>query len=293
MSGLGSKFFARFFSSRVFSTFVPALLIAVVTIYVLAFRPEVSQAYGNLPGKPLAAYADLYPVLADNDGHLYLDKARFVNAIESLTKSPSPKAISDLIYLGQANNVTLMLGEEEKGAYRKLMDNPSFADMGEINRQRDRVFQVYKDIVNGIGQTFAGTGIEIVLHDTRDPLHSVVAIQNPISGRRLGDTNTNFGLELIKNYSVVDRQGSSFVSYGLKLKDGRQVKSTTVPLFNETFGLVGFICINIDISKLDVKQNPQAVAGFLDSVKLINNNDKISELIENSKRKRVVAEKSL
>ena len=223
---------------------------------------------------------------SDDQGHLYLDKTRFVQAVAYFTHNPSQKAASDLIYLGQANNVSLMLSDAEKNAYKNLIASPTYANLPAVDKQRDRTFQVYRDIVDGLGQTFAGTGIEIVLHDTRNPLKSVVTIQNPISGRRLDDSTTNFGLELIKNYSVVDRPASNFVSYGLTLKDGRKIKSSTIPLFDEIYGLVGFICLNIDISKLDQK-HPEAIAAFIENFKLINNNDKITELIENSKRKKM------
>ena len=285
-----SKNLRSFFFSRSFSTFVPALLIVIVTVYALALKPSLTEPRGRLPGQPLAAFSDIYPVRADSEGHLYLDKDRFVKAIDHLTSSPSPKAIADLVYLGQANNVTLLLDEKEKSAYSKLMDHPAFTEMRinleQINRQRDQLLIVYKDIVDGIGQTFSGAGIEIVLHDTRDPLHSIVALQNPISGRRLGDTNTNFGLELIKDYSLVDKRGSNFVAYPLKLKDGRNVKSTTIPLFDDTFGLVGFICLNVDVSRLDAVNEPRAVMNFVERFKETLPNPKINELIENSKRNR-------
>lgn len=90
--------------------------------------------------------------------------------------------------------------------------------------------------MNGVGQTLAGTPVEIVLHDTRK-LHCVrLWPQNPISGRRLGDTNTNFAIQLIvgKNYSYGEGsqgRGASFVSYDLTLKDGRAVKSNYDPDF--------------------------------------------------------------
>ncbi len=271
---------------RILSTVVPALLIVGMTIYALAFKPEPENPPNYLPGKPLASYSELYPVQSDDEGHLHIDKTRFVKAVDYFTRNPSPKAVSDLIYLGQANNVSMTLSDTEKSSYRNLIASPTYANLSEVDKQRDRIFQVYRDIVDGIGQTFAGTGIEIVLHDTRNPLQSVVAIQNPISGRRLGDSTTNFGLELIKNYSVVDRRASNFVGYGLKLKDGRGIKSSTIPLFDETFGLVGFICLNVDISKLD-QNHPEAIAAFIENFKVVNSNDKITELIENSKRKKM------
>lgn len=217
LSGSAAKIFL--------SVIVPAVLIAALTVYVMGYRPSPNEAPSVLPGKPLAAFDDLYPIRANESGGLYLDKERFVAAVEHFSRNPSPHAIADIIYLGNANNVQLMLSEPEKALYQKLAEQPDYVSLREVNRQKDRVFSAYKDIVNGIGQTFAGTPIEIVLHDTRNPLKSIVAIQNPISGRRLGDTNTNFGIQLIKNYSQSEGpgQGAAFVAYGLTLKDGRKI----------------------------------------------------------------------
>lgn len=273
---------------RLASVFVPGVLIAAISIYVLGFRASPSPDPKVLPGKALAAYDDLYPIRADERGTLYLDRDLFVKAVNHLSAEPSPRAIADLIYLGNSNNVTLLLDGATKAKYLMLTQQPDYAALAEVDREKDRIFQSYADIVNGIGQTFAGTPIEIVLHDTRNPLRSIVAVQNPISGRRLGDTNTNFGIQLIKNYSQGGGQGqgrgASFVSYALALKDGRPVKSSTIPIFHDSYGLIGFICINIDISQLD-KKHSEYVDHFIDNFKATMANDAISEMIQNSKRK--------
>lgn len=268
-----------------FSVVVPAILIASLSVYVIGFRAKPTEEAKVLLGKPLAAYEEFYPIRANETGALIMDKERFEKAVEYFSENPSPKAIADLIYLGNANHVTLILGEKVKAKYLALSSQPDYASVAEADAQKDKLLQTYKDIVNGVGQTFAGTPIEIVLHDTRNPLISIVAVQNPISGRRLGDPNTNFGIQLIKNYSQSERGSTqSFVSYGLTLKDGRAVKSTTIPLFNNTYGLIGFICVNIDISKLDGK-DPAAVEKFVEAFRSVSDNDAISEMIQNSKRK--------
>lgn len=267
------------------SVVVPALLIASLSVYVLGFRAKPSEDAKVLLGKPLAAYEEFYPIRANETGALFLDKERFEKAVDYFTSNPSPRAIADLIYLGNSNHVTLMLSEAARNKYVSLSNLPDYAAVAEADSQKDNLLQMYKDIVNGVGQTFSGTPIEMVLHDTRNPLISIVAVQNPISGRRLGDPNTNFGIQLIKNYSQTERgSGQAFISYGLTLKDGRAVKSTTIPLFNKTYGLIGFICINIDISKMDGK-DPAAVERFVESFRSVTENEAISEMIQNSKRK--------
>ena len=278
------SFIARINWQRLASVLVPGVLIAGISFYVLGFRAPAFSEHKVLPGKALVAYDELYPIRADDVGALYLDKELFVQAVNFLSANPSPRAIADLIYLGNSNNVTLLLDAATKAKYLALTRRSDYAPLAHVDREKDRLLQSYVDIVNGIGQTFAGTPIEIVLHDTRNPLRSVVVVQNPISGRRLGDTNTNFGIQLIKNYSHGEGngRGASFVNYALTLKDGRQVKSTTIPIFHETYGLIGFVCINIDISKLDNK-NAAYVDHFVDHLKATVANDTVSELIQNSK----------
>lgn len=267
---------------RIVLVSIPCLFIACFLVLFFASKNKVYALKHTLPGQPLASF-EFYPVVSDEYGKLSIDKNKFVEAVKFLRDRPSPKAIADLIYLERSNNISLLLSDEEKRLYNTLIDQSEYDDVRHANEHKDKIFLVYKDIVNGIGKTFSNTNIEIVLHDTRNPLKSVVAIQNPISGRRLGDPTTNFGLELIKNYSLVSTTGTSFISYPLKLKDGRDIKSSTVPLFDDRYGLVGFICINIDISKLIGDKSSNDIMMFIENFVSISANDKIDELIENTR----------
>jgi predicted transcriptional regulator YheO len=260
---------------------VPAF-IAASFIYLIFSIPEKNIDVNALPGRALASYSNLYPISHDPKGNLALDIPVFVNAIDYFIENNDPRAAADLLYLGQSNNINLLLSNSEKQRYSLLHDRFDYSEFELINEHRNNLFSVYRDIVNGIGQTFSGTGIEIVLHDTRNPLKSIVAIQNPISGRRLGDSNTNFGLALIKDYSIIRRPGSSYISYQLSLKDGREIKSSTIPLYHKRYGLIGFICLNIDISGIETN-NTVMINNFLDNFTTTMTNHKINELIENSK----------
>lgn len=271
-------------AKRIFIISVPAVLAAVVSFYVFSQRSALADPK-VLPGRPLAAYEQIYPIQADANNALVLDRDRFAKAVHALADKASPRAVADLIYLGNANHVQLWLDAQTKRVYEDLAAQAEFSILADVNRQRDQLLQPYKDIVNGVGATFAGTPIEIVLHDTRDPMHSIVAVQNTITGRRLGDTNTNFGVQLIKSYSATNSTASPFVSYELRTKDGRPVKSSTVPIFNPVYGLIGFICINIDLSKVDPK-NKDAFEKFVENFRLVAPNDAIVEMIENAKVKK-------
>lgn len=258
---------------------VPAFLIAVLVLFLFQQPKDLHTTY-VLPGKPLASYTDLYPIRVE-DGVVRIDETAFATATDFFLQEEDPKAAADLIYLGQANNVSLLLNTEQKRALGKLIKKYEYIHADHVEQYRDNVFSIYKDIVDGIGKTLSGTGFEIVLHDTRNPLKSIVAIQNPISGRRLGDSTTNFGVELIKDYSIMKTRGSSYISYGLTLKDGRKIKSSTIPLYDERYGLIGFICLNIDISDI-TSGNEEAIAKFIQNFSRVSRNTKINELIDNT-----------
>lgn len=282
---LASEKLQKFFK-RVGVMLIPSLLIAGLSIYAMTFKGSTLADPKVLPGKPLAAYEALYPIQADTTtGALYLDRDRFIKAVNELSDNSSPRAVADLLYLGNANHVQLWLDAITKKKYEHLADLPDYAMLADVDRQRDQLLQSYKDIVNGIGMTFAGTPMEIVLHDTRNPMQSIVAVQNTITGRRIGGANTNFGVQLIKNYSTVNTSGNSFISYELMAKDGRKIKSSTIPIFHPIYGLVAFICINVDLSKVNTK-NAEMVDRFIENFKLITPNDAIEEMIENSKIKK-------
>lgn len=271
---------------RLLPVFIPAIIILGSFLYF--FNSSVTnERYKTLSGQSLAANEEIYPIKVGENGSLVLDKDRFVQAIEFLTRNPSQqKAAADLVYLGQANQIDLSLNDEDKKKYHALIGAGFFSQFEDANNQKDQLLRSYKQIVDGIGKTFAGTNVEIVLHDTRDPIHSVSAIQNPISGRKLGDNNSNFGVGLIKLYSQPNAIPTNFVSYPLKLKDGRDIKSTTIPLFDSRLGLVGFICINIDISKLDgSKSHTKDAQELIDNFKLVQPNETIKEVIEITRKK--------
>ena len=92
-----------------------------------------------------------------------------------------------------------------------------------------------------------GPGSEVVVHDVTDPLHSLIAISNPISGREVGDPLTDFAMELQKKGTCEDE---AFISgYSGKSK-GRNFLSSTYFIKNED-RLIGMLCINKDMTSIE------------------------------------------
>ena len=265
--------------SRKLTAIMPAIIIVGLTLFVFYSAPREESTI-QLPGMPLAAMDDIYPVREDKMGGVTLDLGVFVLAINQLDQRHSPRAVSDLIYLGQANNISLMLSDKEKKLYAAFLKSHQFAEV-DTARYVDKHLQQYVDTVAAMGKSFAGTGVEIVLHDMRNPFKSIIAIQNPISGRRVGDSATKSGLRMIKLYGTQVDVQPSLVAFPQNLKDGRTVKTTTIPIYDSVYGLVALICINIDISHLDPELFPIESAAFLKAIRATDTNTHVDDMLEN------------
>lgn len=96
---------------------------------------------------------------------------------------------------------------------------------------------------------YLGADCEIVLHDVNNVESSIIAIENNhISGRQVGAPLTDLSLGIIqeKRYLYTD-----FIEdYECISKDGKQLRSATYFIKDETSGILGLLCINMDVSNL-------------------------------------------
>jgi predicted transcriptional regulator YheO len=88
--------------------------------------------------------------------------------------------------------------------------------------------------------------VEVVLHDLTTPDHSVVAIANNLSGRRVGDAVTEIGLARIQDPDFPE----VLQNYANQFPDGRPAKSTSIGLKDGQGRTVAAICLNMDIGLL-------------------------------------------
>jgi len=105
----------------------------------------------------------------------------------------------------------------------------------------DHLIEESKKVVSALGKMFAPF-CEVVLHDLRDPGHAIVAIENNLSGRQIGDATTNMGLARVKSIDFPD----VVQNYPNTLADGRQVKSTSIGIRSQDGTCIGSICLNFD-----------------------------------------------
>lgn len=103
----------------------------------------------------------------------------------------------------------------------------------------------FEKIATALGRMFPGL-CEVVLHDLRDPRHAIRAIENNLSGRRIGDSATELGLA-----RIADPEYPSVVqNYPNRFPDGRPAKSTSIGIKNPAGEYIAALCLNLDVSVL-------------------------------------------
>lgn len=105
-------------------------------------------------------------------------------------------------------------------------------------------------IAEGLGKTFAPF-CEVVVHDLLDPKRAVVAIENNLSDRAVGQPATELGLARIEDpgYPQV------IANYPNKFADGRLAKSTSIGIKDSDGRYIAALCMNVDLTLFHGFQN--------------------------------------
>lgn len=110
------------------------------------------------------------------------------------------------------------------------------------------IWDVLKQITAELGEVLGQT-CEVVLHDFDRPESAIVAISHgEISGRKVGDPTTNLGLPFFRD----PYHAQSLFHYRTQTKSGKTLKSSTILLKDAQDKTFAALCINWDISQLQV-----------------------------------------
>ena len=203
-------------------------------------------------GRKLEEY-DFYPysVTRENFGEFNLNNFRL--GMHYFLKNNDYTAARQLIFIGEQNNVREKLEPTEQKEYARLFEK---YDGKRIVYDTNEYLENYVRIVRLIGKSFPNTGIEILLHNLADPSHSLIVLENNVTGRHLRDGTTNLLIDLKKRQLANEEK----LNYELNI-GGRKFKCTTIPIVRKEFGVVGAICINIDANYLtdEVMQSKERI----------------------------------
>ena len=207
-------------------------------------------------GRNLTEY-DFYPFQTTADNFAEFSLRDFRLGVHHFLRNRDARAARQLIFIGEQNNVRELLDHPDKHSYEQLFSRYRGA---EVTSDATEYLENYRNIVRLLGKTFPHIGIEIVLHDLANPSRSVVWVEGAeVTGRSLHMGTTTLLVDLKKSRA----QNEDKLNYELTL-GARRFKCTTIPIIRKEFGVVGAICMNIDINYVrdDVLQSAENTAAF-------------------------------
>ena len=203
-------------------------------------------------GRNLEEY-DFYPFTINRDNVPEFNLKDFRLGMHYFLKNNDYTAARQLIFIGEQNNVRARLEPTEQKVYAKLFEK---YEGKKIADDTTEYLENYTRLVRLIGKSFPNTGIEILLHNLADPAHSLIALENNVTGRHLRDGTTNLLIDLKKRQLLHEDK----LNYELNI-GARRFKCTTIPILRKEFGVVGAICINVDANYLteEVMKNQERI----------------------------------
>ena len=210
-------------------------------------------------GQRLEEY-DFYPFGIDEANVMYFDQEKFLKAVDYFLRHRNDVAVRQLLLVGQQNDVEHSLAAEGRLRYRKLY---SRYGGDKIRDDTDKFLANYRRIVRLVGESFPDTGIEIILHDLTNPATALSCIKNNVTGRDIGSPATNLVFDLKTRRDLSQDK----LNYELNI-GARKFKCTTIPIFRDPDGLVGAVCINVDVNFLtdEVLSRTENMETFINSL---------------------------
>jgi predicted transcriptional regulator YheO len=191
-------------------------------------------------GRNLEEY-DFYPFEVDRDNFPRFDLKDFRLGVHHFLRHVDPTAARQLIFIGEQNDVRQQLDRDALADYERLYARYGGDRIVEDNNQ---FLENYKRITTLVGRTFQDMGIEVLLHNLANPARSICAIEGgAVTGRVLEMGTTSLLLDLKKRRLL----NQDKLNYELNI-GSRRFKCTTIPVYRREFGLVGALCINIDLN---------------------------------------------
>jgi predicted transcriptional regulator YheO len=237
-------------------------VLALVGLAEPLVLPAVGYFFGRyreqqrIRGHALSAY-DFYPYAATPENFAEFSLKDFRLGIHHFLRNTDQRAARQLIFIGEQNNVKDQLSAADLRAYERLRAKYHAASVTDDTRE---FLENYRNIARLLGRTFPNMGIEILVHDLSNPTHSITTIESgEVTGRVVGMGTTTLLVDLMRRVNL----GQDKLNYELDI-GARRFKCTTIPIVRKEFGVVGAICINIDINYIrdEVQPSPERIAEF-------------------------------
>src|SRR4029450_2153111 len=138
---------------------------------------------------------DFYPFTINRENFPEFNLKDLRLGMHYFLKNNDYAAARQLIFIGEQNNVRNQLEPAEQKVYAQLFGK---YDGKKVVDDTNEYLENYVRLVRLIGKSFPNTGIEILLHNLADPAHSLIVLENNVTGRHLRDGTTNLLIDLKK-----------------------------------------------------------------------------------------------
>jgi predicted transcriptional regulator YheO len=213
----------------------------------------------RLEGKALTEY-DFYPYTATPERFAEFSLKDFRLGMHNFLRNRDARAARQLIFIGDQNDVGRQLSEPDRRTYEKLRAK---YQASKVTDDTQEFLENYRNIARLIGRTFPNMGIEVLVHDLSNPTHSITTIEGgEVTGRVEGMGTTTLLVDLMRRVNLKQDK----LNYELNI-GSRRFKCTTIPILRKDYGVVGALCINIDINVIpgQVTASPEKIAEFFQS----------------------------
>src|SRR5438034_4619180 len=185
-------------------------------------------------GRNLEDY-DFYPYTINRENFPEFNLKDFRLGMHYFLKNNDYTAARQLIFIGEQNNVRAQLEPSEQKVYARVFEK---YDGKKIADDTTEYLENYVRIVRLIGKSFPNSGIEILLHNLADPSHSLIALENNVTGRQLRDGTTNLLIDLKKRQLLHEDK----LNYKLNI-GARRFKCTTIPILQKNSAMSAAVSI--------------------------------------------------
>ena len=118
--------------------------------------------------------------------------------------------------------------------------------MKNLKTANDHIFDHYTRVGEIISEKFSPY-LEVIIHDLRDPEHSIIAIFNShITGRKIGDGTSDIGYKKLAN-ELPDK----IVNYENISPSGSKMKSSSLTIRDEHNKIIGSMAFNFDLAPFE------------------------------------------
>ena len=115
-----------------------------------------------------------------------------------------------------------------------------------LKSSNQQIFEHYIRVGELIAEKFSPY-LEVIIHDLKDPEHSIIAIfNNHITGRKIGDGTSDIGYKKLAN-ELPDK----IVNYENTSPSGAKLKSSSLTIRNGHGKIIGSMAFNFDLTPFE------------------------------------------